>query len=132
MNVVDIEIAKQISTTLDHKVQSLLKREINHDLHSMKELSNEMCSAVARAQTWLAHHTIEIGLCSTVNRIARRLDVNNRKLRGEWERLESHIDSLEEDLGCVPQCFECNRPMSADEIGDEFPSERVCETCASK
>ena len=96
MNAVDIEIAKQVSTTLDHKVQTLLKREISCDLDAMEALSNEMCSAVSRSQAWLNTHKAEIEHCSTVNRIAVRLGFNFRKLRTVWHRLEAHIDDLKE------------------------------------
>jgi len=29
-----------------------------------------------------------------------------------------------------PKCSVCKRCMTADEIGDEFPEERVCDSCA--
>ena len=134
MNQVDIEMAKQLSTSIDHKVQTLLKGDINNNVDAMVALSNEMCAAVARAQAWLNTYTAEIEHCSTVYRIAKRLHANLAMLRDVLLQLESHIDDLKEDLEnpTLAYCYECNRFMSDDEIGDEFPEERVCETCVSK
>lgn len=46
--------------------------------------------------------------------------------------LERAITALQHELSvndaCV--CSSCGRKMSADEIGDELPAERVCDQCA--
>jgi len=43
------------------------------------------------------------------------------------------IDQVGEALdaaGELPRCYECHKEMPADEVGDEFEEERVCDPCA--